>query len=1196
MVFSFFNKGRLSPQSDSQAERGRGPTELNPSADGDFGNGVEPNPLEGLGFKYPFRKYQQEIIELVKLKLEKGERELHIVAPPGAGKTIIGLQLITELKSPAIIVCPTTTIQAQWGQKLDLFVPPEMEGFSTADVIGTHDARPLKPITLLTYQVLSTPGREQEYLQKLAHDGWVMELCKSSSLSHGEAELRIMELMQNNRKAYDKELSRHVSRLRRKLSDVIDIKEVLHPNAIALLQAFRRQKFKVIVFDECHHLTDYWAAIMTHVIKKLEDPIVIGLTGTPPEGKSNSQETRYLTLVGDIDYQVPTPALVREGGLAPFQDLVYFTEPVPKEEKFLEDQHQEFHAILDELIDLQPPLLCQWVSERLAESTRNKKDSFLAKRAELAAAMVRFAWKYKLVMPAALELSDNLRQAPLIDDWMSILEDFSLNFLKVSASTDNHKLYERIRSAVSKLGYGLTERGIRKQASPVDRILAFSKSKPLAVASILETEYRSLGDRLRCAVVTDFEKMSAMSVKTAKGVLSPESGGAVACVRELLRSEVGNFINPCMVTGSMLLVDRRIADQFVEAATQYLRAEGHKFELQVKEKVAKPATVEPEPDAEPAADAAATVRYDSTHDDFGVAEGIVSFDPDAAELLGDAENSAVPPAHSVAETVDGKTAGKTTRNKRGKVAAQAGGSTNATATDFENVNGSFADSDDDRTDDGEGEDDESFNPQLDSPLLQITDEELEPFVEITASNADWEARLYVGMATAILERGITKCLIGTRGIFGEGWDCQALNTLIDLTTTTTPMSVKQLRGRSLRINVNDPLGARKVANNWDVVCIAPQLEKGLNDYQRFVRKHDGYFGISDDGQIECGVGHVHPSLSELTPAEVFSHYPDFNEEMVTRALVRDQIYDLWKVGQPYANKLLGCVEVSSLRKLSLTPPNIRRDMSPKEHAAMMRASLNGLWVEYGGLSGVCCAALTLFIGHWGLPFFLGLLPLLPAIILGNRKYASLYNRLKADACRPNTQDSSLADMSLALLSALQQVKLLPKHITRNAIKVTQRSDGSYRVFLDEVEPEHSEYFAKCVKELLAPVTNQPFLIPKYEFVFPRTKKKDKKNKEEMRDAAQQHQPAEIAVLTQESYASEEAFFKAYLKGKAEPRIAAYHPVPTLLARSEKGRDAFQNSWNKYVSPGFILATETKPEVLNKYFGLGPSLAQRLLWE
>src|SRR5262249_25147080 len=135
------------------------------------------------------------------------------------------------------------------------------------------------------------------------------------------------------------------------------------------------------------------------------------------------------------------------------------------------------------------------------------------------------------------------------------------------------------------------------------------------------------------------------------------------------------------------------------------------------------------------------------------------------------------------------------------------------------------------------------------------------------------------MATAIFERGLTKCLVGTRGLFGEGWDSQSLNTLVDLTTTTSPVSVKQLRGRSIRIQTNDPLAAHKVANNWDVVCIAPQLEKGLNDYQRFARKHDCFFGMCDDGHIERGVGHVHPAFSELTPIEVFASSETFNDEM-----------------------------------------------------------------------------------------------------------------------------------------------------------------------------------------------------------------------------------------------------------------------------------------------------------------------------
>ena len=1062
------------------------------------------SPLSGLSFRFPLRRYQQEIIELTKLKLERGERRLHIVAPPGAGKTIIGLQLAAQLEQNTLIISPTTTIQAQWGEKLELFLNPSEQDLGTEHLLGTHECMPLKPITVLTYQVLSTPGKEQEILEKLAHQSWVAELV-STSMSQGDAEIRILELMQNNKKAHEKELSRHVTRLRRKLSEVLDLKEVLHKNALDLIQALRRQKFRTVIFDECHHLTDYWAAIMTHLLSRLDDPVIIGLTGTPPEGKSQSQEGRYLSLVGEIDYQVPTPALVREGGLSPFQDLVYFTSPTAEEEQFLSGQHAAFHKLVCELSESDDSLLTKWVEERVAAACKEGWTAFAGRCPQLSCAFVRYMYRQRLPFPVELELSENILQSLFLEDWMCLLEDFALNYLKTSASTDNHQLYERIKAAIGKLGFGLTEKGLRKQASPVDRVLAFSRSKSHAVADILDVEYRNLQDRLRTVVVTDFERMSATAARQTDGVLTEESGGAVVVLRELLKHDVSEFVNPCLVTGSLVLLDNRIAEQVKSALAEMLKAEGHDFEL------------------------------------------------DLCQHVG------------------------------------------------------------------------------------------ELFSELKASSGLWESRLYVGLATKVLERGITKVLIGTRGIFGEGWDCQALNTLIDLTTTTTPVSVKQLRGRSIRINTNDPLGERKVANNWDVVCIAPHLEKGLNDYQRFARKHSGYFGICDDGQVECGVGHVHPSFSELSPAEVFASLEDFNQEMKLRALARQGIYDLWKVGQPYSNKTLGCVEIGRLRKLDLTPPHIRRDLSYAHHARLLRANLNGVYMEYGCLGAAVSLATCLLLGHLSLPLIPVLLPLLGALALSIRRYHLLYIKLKKEVCQPNTQESSLMDMGRTILSALQHTKMLPARLSKDAIKITLRSDGSYRVFLDEVDEPQSQYFVKCFRELMEPVRNQPYLMPKYEYSFPEPREKIEKkvtgrttkleistehlnfsgeeNKDCEQSGAEEHSscgqaPAaanlectdslsvankdcgesEPDLAVKEHAESEERFFRAYLKGRAEPRIAAYYPVPSLLARSEKGRDAFQSAWNKYVSPGFIVSTETRPELLNRYFGLGPSLAQRLLWE
>ena len=80
----------------------------------------------------------------------------------------------------------------------------------------------------------------------------------------------------------------------------------------------------------------------------------------------------------------------------------------------------------------------------------------------------------------------------------------------------------------------------------------------------------------------------------------------------------------------------------------------------------------------------------------------------------------------------------------------------------------------------------------------------------------------------IFPRRLTKCLIGTRGLLGEGWDASRINVLIDMTTVTTGMSINQLRGRSIRLDSN---WKEKVANNWDIVCLAEEFTKGYDDYE-----------------------------------------------------------------------------------------------------------------------------------------------------------------------------------------------------------------------------------------------------------------------------------------------------------------------------------------------------------------------------
>jgi hypothetical protein len=107
--------------------------------------------------------------------------------------------------------------------------------------------------------------------------------------------------------------------------------------------------------------------------------------------------------------------------------------------------------------------------------------------------------------------------------------------------------------------------------------------------------------------------------------------------------------------------------------------------------------------------------------------------------------------------------------------------------------------------------------------------------------------------------------------------------------------VQQMRGRSLRLDPDDPA---KLASNWDVVCVAPDLVRGSADYARFVRKHVHLYAPADDGEIEAGPSHVHPELSPFAPPPA-ARLAGLNRAMLGRAAAVDEARERWQIGEPY---------------------------------------------------------------------------------------------------------------------------------------------------------------------------------------------------------------------------------------------------------------------------------------------------------
>lgn len=116
------------------------------------------NRLDFLKFKGSWRKYQSRVLQELENYLD--DKKLNVVAAPGAGKTTLGIEVMTRFGYPALIIAPTITIRNQWKERIcDAFLTDK----SYENLISL-DAKNIKPITVITYQLLHSVCKHQETL------------------------------------------------------------------------------------------------------------------------------------------------------------------------------------------------------------------------------------------------------------------------------------------------------------------------------------------------------------------------------------------------------------------------------------------------------------------------------------------------------------------------------------------------------------------------------------------------------------------------------------------------------------------------------------------------------------------------------------------------------------------------------------------------------------------------------------------------------------------------------------------------------------------------------------------------------------------------------------------------------------------------------------------------------------------------
>jgi hypothetical protein len=336
-----------------------------------------------------------------------------------------------------------------------------------------------------------------------------------------------------------------------------------------------------------------------------------------------------------------------------------------------------------------------------------------------------------------------------------------------------------------------------------------------------------------------------------------------------------------------------------------------------------------------------------------------------------------------------------------------------------------------------------------------------------------------------------------------------------------------MRGRSLRL---DPALPRKVAHNWDVICIAPDHPKGLADYSRFVRKHHAYYSITADGEIESGVCHVDSALSPFAPPAP-SSYAALNSSMLERTGEREQTNKRWGIGQPYQNAATETVRVHFGHPPGLPAQRLLRpagDMPPPRAGPglLVGAGLGGMLLVVGAATGYDLPGLAGGLGVAGAGIY--------------RAGMALRGHLQ----RLGPSDS-LTDMGAAVADAMRDTGLVRPELGAAAVRVSPQADGYYRCDLDGASLAESQAFAEALDDLLAPLDRPRYIIPRYISDMPRS-------------------------------AWSALWLAVRMIGGRKGRRVVYHVVPTAMATNRDRATAFGRTWNRHVSAGHPLF-EQEPE-------------------
>ncbi len=415
-----------------------------------------------LKFKGSWRDYQERILNNLSFHLR--DKKLHVVAAPGAGKTTLGIEVISRINRPTLILAPTNTIKNQWRDRIcSAFLDEKDYGIVSTDI------RNPQYITVITYQALLAAfcGQNEDKEPQTYDENSEEEIDVDSITSSG----RFSE---------------------KKADEIIKI--------------LKKAKISLLCFDEAHHLRKEWWKALTYLNDNLEPEQTLALTATPPYDADYNEWQRYENLCGEIDEVISIPELVKNNDLCPHQDFIYFSRLRQSEKDMIKKHEQAALEFIDKVIN--DGELIKYLSRMDFLVKTNDNVEKILEDPEFYVSVASLLHKLGFIISKEFPelFSAKEKDIPPFD---KIQATRFLNGFLCSHCEEFKGLEEKIEiylAQAKRIGIVQNKRIVLSAGAKIQRQVASSLGKLDSIIQIVQVEAESLGKDLRMVILADYIK------------------------------------------------------------------------------------------------------------------------------------------------------------------------------------------------------------------------------------------------------------------------------------------------------------------------------------------------------------------------------------------------------------------------------------------------------------------------------------------------------------------------------------------------------------------------------------------------------------------------------------------------------------------------------------------------------------------